>query len=83
MIATAALFPLQESDFPPEYQGDAKLILSMHLKGRQEGGAGQVWWNFDRLSPREREVWTALLIRMYACFHQDIGRFAPESADLA
>lgn len=80
--ATLALLPLDERDFPPEYQCDAKRLLSMRLKGRQEGASGQVWWNFDRLSHRERDAWTALLIRMYARYHQDVGLFAPELAGI-
>lgn len=80
-MATFALVPLQERDFPPEYEADAKLLLSARLMGRQEGAAGNVWWNFDSMTPSERDAWTSLLIRMYTRYHQDRGAFAPALVD--
>lgn len=79
--ATFALLPLQERDFPPEYEDDARLLLSARLRGRQEGESGYVWWNFDSMTPSERDAWTNLLIRMYTRYHEDRGTFAPELVD--
>lgn len=81
--ATSELDALVENDFPQEFRADAKLLLGMREKGRKDVGAGCVYWNFDGLSPRERDEWTDLLIRMYSRYHQDVGRHTPELADIA
>lgn len=72
--ATFALLPYHERDFPESLRPAFNRIVGVRLICRRDFGHGQIYFDFDALTPTMRKQLVADLTALYEACLIDIGR---------
>jgi hypothetical protein len=71
--AMSSLQPLRERDFPPDLQPYARVVLSIRRQFHQRTG-DYVFYTYGSMTPKQRDEWTAALMKLYDALRRDQGR---------
>jgi hypothetical protein len=71
---TYALYNHQPEHFPPRLRNRATNVLSTPGIARRENEIGSAWWDYSRLTPKQRLTFVEDLLSLYEACLMDLGK---------